>query len=109
MSDFGFMAHHVRVKVTNEPRQAGTFLKIPGQVGFQQKDKKYVNEWFDVMVPPDLEIEKPEKGDFLYVTGKVGCSEWQGKKQWVIWANEIEGKEKEERPPVTPADEDVPF
>jgi hypothetical protein len=116
---FGIFAESVRVKVTNEPRMAGEKARvIPGQVGFRQRDKSYVNEWFDVIIFQgsglmDTEIKK---GDVFKVSGRVDCSEYQGKKQWKIYADTLEYAEKKQgyqelhqEPEPLPDSEDVPF
>jgi len=106
----GLMAVNLRVKVTNEPKvidRGNLYAVVPGQIGFKQRDKSYINEWIDVLLSSAQAESLPSKGDIIYVDGQVTCEEYQGKKQWKVWAESVEASVQAQAPP--PPDRDVPF
>ena len=116
MEEFGFFAKDVLLKVTNEVYKSDKFLKIPCSAGFKQRDKSYVNEWFDVMVFEDnfLKAAGIEKGDKIKVSGRLSLSEWtsksgEKKKSWQILASDIVTDKPQGVPAQSAPIEDVPF
>jgi len=100
------------VKVTNEPRQAGSMTVVPGSMGFKQRDGKYINEWIDVLITDKTAHDgTPSKGDRISVTGRVDCGEYNGKKQWKVWADKVsaQGEPKQADAGPLPDDTDIPF
>lgn len=93
MSDFGIFAQDLRLKVTNEVKQAGRILIIPCQMGFKQKDGSWVNDWLDVVVFEGDNYEKAKsigKGDKITVSGRMTMKEYNQKKSWQVLCSELE-------------------
>jgi len=90
----GLIADKLWIKVTNAPKQAGKMLIVPGQMGFKNKGRDgevtWCNEWIDVRLVGELAANPPTKGDVILVDGNVGCQEYNGKKQWFVWADSFE-------------------
>ena len=116
MADFGIFAQDMMLKVTNTIYRADNFWKIPCSAGFKQRDKNYVNEWFDVLVFSDnfQKADLIEKGDKIKVSGRVNLTEWADKtgnkkKSWQILASDIrtDKPQGEDRPKTT--QDDIPF
>jgi single-stranded DNA-binding protein len=108
---FGIFAQDLKIRVTNNIKQAGKVTIIPCSMGFQQQDKTYANEWVDVKVFAgqfqDLAIAV-QKGDQIKVNGRMTMSQYNDKKSWQILCDEFEiiGKTAEVKQIET---EDVPF
>ena len=85
--DFGIFAKDLRLKVTNNVKQAGKVIIIPCQMGFKQQDGSWVNEWVDLVVfqggnyTPAMSVIK---GDSITVNGRMVLKSWNDKKSWNI-------------------------
>ena len=111
MSDRGLFAQDFRVKITNTPRQAGKLVIIPAQMGFKNQDK-WANEWVEIVIFPQLSAYqewglRAEKGQSITVSGRMTMEEYQEKKRWKIYANNIaEFNHQDRQPSDIP---DIPF
>jgi len=107
---WGFFADNVKMKVTNDLKDYPKMVKIPCSTGFKQKDKTYVNVWVDVLVNKNHEemTQGIQKGSSIEVCGNLSISEYNGKKQWSVWADSIVDLSQPNVPQTAPM-EDVPF
>jgi single-stranded DNA-binding protein len=91
--DFGIFARDLRLKVTNNIKQAGKVIIIPCQMGFKQQDGSWVNEWVDLVVFQgsnyDLALSV-DKGATINASGRFVLKEYQGKKSWQILCDHLE-------------------
>jgi len=110
MSAFGFLAENAKVKVTNEVKMKDNLVIIPCQMWFKQKSGKYAYEWVDVMLYGD-DMPKADgisKGDKIFVWGRLNLNEYNDKKSWQIWANDVQKEVLQDKAPEINPD-DVPF
>jgi single-stranded DNA-binding protein len=90
--DFGIFAKDLRLKVTNNVRQAGKVIIIPCQMGFKQQDGSWVNEWVDLVVfqggnyTPAMSVIK---GETITVNGRMVMKSWNDKKSWNILCDDL--------------------
>jgi single-stranded DNA-binding protein len=85
--DFGIFAKDLRLKVTNNVKQAGKVIIIPCQMGFKQQDGSWVNKWVDVTVFQGAFYDTAQivqKGDTITVNGRMVLKSWNDKKSWNI-------------------------
>jgi hypothetical protein len=113
MSDrrFGIFAETLRVKVTNDVKMFDKLIKIPCQMWFKIKEKEYCYEWLDVCLSPanfDL-ADGIVKGDKIIVSGQMTMNEYNEKKSWSLWANEVHKERKAESEPYQAPLGDSPF
>lgn len=92
-NDFGGLkADRLRVKITQEGKSAGRFIKYGGQIGFKSKDGKWTNVWIDLMVSDGSQLTK---GDVVNVSGGVNLQAWESNGMsginWTIWADDMGG------------------
>ena len=89
--EFGILAKNQRFKVTNEVKRFDNLVKIPCSMSFKNGDK-WTNEWCDVMLSGESMklAEGIEKGDRIFVYGRMNLNEYNKKKSWQCWATEIE-------------------
>lgn len=113
MSDFGLFAKDVNCFVTRNSRAVGKVLSVPVSIGFKQRDGKYANEFFDLVVFEGLqsEVQGLEKGCRLKVSGRVTMETWTDreggeKKTWKVLVDSLEVVNRSSAPSAT---EDVPF
>lgn len=116
MSEFGMFVKDQKIKITNGTSgKYGKILKLPGSIGWKQKDGTWENEFYDLIF---FEKDWPraeliETGDRIIVSGKVQLSSWTNregvkKAQWSILVSEFDTG-KPEGQPVPPVDGDIPF
>jgi hypothetical protein len=111
MKRYGIFAEDLKVKVTNEIKE-GKLIKIPCQMWFKIKDKEYCYEWIDVCLSQaNFPLANGiKKGDKITVSGQMTMSEYNGKKQWTLWATELKSdKPVGEDVKHEPINDDVPF
>lgn len=90
--DFGIFVKDLRLKVTNNVKQAGKVIIIPCQMGFKQQDGSWVNEWVDVTVfqggnyTPAMSVIK---GETITVNGRMVMKSWNDKKSWNILCDDL--------------------
>lgn len=89
----GIFAVNQKLKVTNGIKDAGKVLIIPCSIGFMQADKKWVNEWIDVVVFNGQNYETAQtvkKSDNIIVNGRMTMKSWNDKKSLQILCDTLE-------------------
>jgi single-stranded DNA-binding protein len=92
MSDFGVFARDLRLRVTNNIKQAGKIIIIPCSMGFKQQDGTWINEFIDVIVFGGAFYQYAlfaEKGDQITVNGRMVIKQYKEKKSWQINSEDI--------------------
>ncbi len=95
----GLRADRLRVKVNQEGKAAGRFVKYGGQVGWKNKGGEWTNRFVELMVGDGTQLSK---GDVVQVTGRVTFEdrEYQGKTYTnrTIWVDSMQGHQPSQQP-----------